>query len=216
MAQTIQLWGATYYNTPAVNLPTTNGTARFTDTTPTTAVETDVASGKIFMKADGSQATGTASGGGGIGTLLATKSLGTVQQTSTNATNLNQSVSFTGAYAYDGLIVETSVDTQTNNRHTATVRWILLTASSNVSTKNGSALATATWNSRLSSSGVTTTRSSTTVYGVYPNSVTISSDSGGTATIPMYARLNNTQTGTINGAYTVRVYGFKLYDMIGG
>ena len=63
MAQTIQLWGATYYNTPAVNLPTTNGTARFTDTTPTTAGEADVASGKIFMKADGSQATGTASGG---------------------------------------------------------------------------------------------------------------------------------------------------------
>lgn len=66
MAQNITLMGASYQNVPAVLLPKTGGgQARFTDTTPTTAVESDVASGKIFIKADGSQATGTASGGGG-------------------------------------------------------------------------------------------------------------------------------------------------------
>lgn len=67
MAQNLTLWnGATYNDVPAVMLPKTGGgQARFTDTTPTTAVESDVASGKIFIKADGSQATGTASGGGG-------------------------------------------------------------------------------------------------------------------------------------------------------
>ena len=36
------------------------------DLTSTTAVESDVASGKVFFKNDGTQATGTASGGGGV------------------------------------------------------------------------------------------------------------------------------------------------------
>lgn len=68
MAKNITLLGASYSDVPAVNLPQTGGgTARFTDTSVTTAVESDVASGKIFIKADGSQATGTGSGGGGGG-----------------------------------------------------------------------------------------------------------------------------------------------------
>lgn len=73
MAQSIRLWGATYSNVPGVDLPkSTSGTARFTDTSVTTAVESDVASGKIFIKADGTQATGTASGGGGGGVQIGT------------------------------------------------------------------------------------------------------------------------------------------------
>ena len=66
MPKNVTLMGASYSNVPAVNLPQTGGgTARFTDTSPTTAVESDVASGKVFFKADGSQATGSNSGGGG-------------------------------------------------------------------------------------------------------------------------------------------------------
>ena len=65
MAQSITWLGASYSDVPAVTLPKTGGgTARFTDATPTTAVESDVASGKVFVKADGSLGTGTASGGG--------------------------------------------------------------------------------------------------------------------------------------------------------
>ena len=61
MAQNVTVAGASYSAVPAVDLPKTGGgTATFTDTSPTTAVESDVASGKIFFKADGSQATGTA------------------------------------------------------------------------------------------------------------------------------------------------------------
>ena len=66
MAQTVDLWGATYTNVPALDVPSGNSTARFTDTSPTTAVDSDVASGKIYFKADGTQSTGTASGGGTI------------------------------------------------------------------------------------------------------------------------------------------------------
>ena len=71
MAQNITLLGASYADVPAVELPKTGGgTATFTDTSPTTAVDSDVASGKIYFKSDGTQSTGTASGGGGAGVVV--------------------------------------------------------------------------------------------------------------------------------------------------
>lgn len=149
----------------------------------------------------------------GIGTLLATKSLGTISTTSTTATDTGQTVSVSGINGYDLLIVETSVDTKTNSRHASTMQCIWLTASSTIGTKNGSAIATATMNDKLSSSGTATSRSSTTKYGIYVYSVSISS---GSATLTIYERYNNTQTGTINGSYTTRVYGVNLYNLIGG
>ena len=64
MAQNITLLGASYSDVPAVMLPKTGGGfARFDDATPTTAVDGDVAQGKIYLRADGSLGTGTGSGG---------------------------------------------------------------------------------------------------------------------------------------------------------
>lgn len=215
MAQNITLMGATFQNCPAVLLPKQGGgTARFDDASVTTATAADVASGKIFLAANGTITTGTNSGGGGSGlTPLATLSMGTISTSSTQAANTNKSISVSGINSYDALVVETSVDTKTNNRHAATVGFIWLTASSAVGTKDAGTIATAKWNCKLSSTGTATTRASTTAYGIYPNSITISN---GTASIPMYQRYNSTQTGTINGTYTARVYGLKLYDLIGG
>ena len=66
MAQNITLLGASYTAVPAVQLPKTGGgTARFDDASITTATAADVASGKVFLAADGTITTGTASGGGG-------------------------------------------------------------------------------------------------------------------------------------------------------
>lgn len=66
MAKNITLMGASYSDVPAVQLPQTGGgTAMFTDVTGTTAVASDVASGKVFFDANGTQTTGTSSGGGG-------------------------------------------------------------------------------------------------------------------------------------------------------
>ena len=107
MAQSISLWGATYNNVPAVTLPkSTSGTATFTDTSVTTAVESDVASGKIFIKADGTQAEGTASGGGGTVTVAtATKTLSATAS----------SISFTGLSGNPtSFVVTSSADIATN------------------------------------------------------------------------------------------------------
>ena len=58
----ITIWGASYTNVPACTLPKTGGgTVRFTDTSVTTATTGDVANGKVFVKADGTQDTGTLS-----------------------------------------------------------------------------------------------------------------------------------------------------------
>lgn len=66
MAQDITLWGATFLAAPAVELPKSGGgTAVFADPSPINTVAADVASGKTFMKADGTLGTGTNSGGGG-------------------------------------------------------------------------------------------------------------------------------------------------------
>lgn len=69
MAQNISLLGALYSAVPGILLPKQGGgTALFTDVTPTTAVASDVAQGKVFFDASGDQKTGTASGGGSVQT----------------------------------------------------------------------------------------------------------------------------------------------------
>ena len=216
MSQNITLMVASYSAVPAVTLPKTGGgTATFTDVTDTTAAASDVASGKYFYTAAGVRTQGTSSGGGGTSnfTLLGSKSLGTISTSSTTDTDTGQTIVVTGWNDYDLLVCECSVDTQTNNRHTCSTRTAWLTASSNVTTKNGCTFATATWNSKRSSSGTTTTRAGTTAYGVYAKAGTIS---GTNLTITIYQRYNSTSTGTINGSYTMRVYGVKIYDLIGG
>ena len=215
MAQNITLLGASYSDVPAVTLPKTGGgTASFTDVTDTTAAASDVASGKYFYTASGVRTQGTASGGGGSGlTLLKTYSLGTLSTSSTSAADTGKSMTVTGYNDYDLLVVDVSVDTPTNGRHTSTVSFVLLTGTSSVSTKNTYTVGSNKWNSKLSSSGTGSTRQSTSAYGVYVNAATVSSS---TMTLTFYYRYNSNSTGTLNGTYTARVYGVKLYDLIGG
>lgn len=219
MAQNITLLGASYSAVPAVTLPKTGGgTATFTDVTDTTAAAADVASGKYFYTAAGVRTQGTASGGGGTDrlVLIQTTSIGSLSTSSTSAADTGKTVSLastTGWQNYDLLIVDISVNTKTNGRHTSTVTGVLLTGTSNVSTKNTYTVMGNKWNSKLGSTGTASTRQSTTAYGVYINAASASSN---TLTLTVYYRYNSNSTGTLNGTYTARVYGVKLIDLIGG
>ena len=162
---------------------------------------------------------GTYTGGGG-GTdrlvLLQTTSIGSLSTSSTSGTDTGKTVSLaqsTGWQNYDLLLVDISVDTTTNGRHTSTVTPVILTGTSNVSTKNTYTVGSNKWNSKLGSTGTASTRQSTTAYGVYINSASVSSN---TLTLTVYYKYNSNNTGTLNGTYTARVYGIKLIDLIGG
>lgn len=219
MAQNITIMGASYSAVPAVTLPKTGGgTASFTDVTDTTAAAGDVATGKYFYTAEGVRTQGTASGGGGSDrlVLLQTTAIGSLSTSSTSAADTGKTISLaqsTGWQDYDLLLVDISVDTKTNGRHTSTVTPVLLTGTSNVSTKNTYTVASNKWNSKLGSTGTASTRQSTSAYGVYINAASASSN---TLTLTVYYRYNSNSTGTLNGTYTARVYGIKLIDLIGG
>lgn len=219
MAQDITLLGASYSAVPSVNLPKTGGgTASFVDVTDTTAAAADVASGKYFYSSAGVRTQGTSSGGGGTDrlVLIQTTSIGSLSTSSTSGTDTGKTVSCastTGWANYDLLLVDISVDTATNGRHTSTVTPVLLTGTSNVTTKNTYTVGSNKWNSKLGSTGTASTRQSTTAYGVYINAASVSNN---TLNMTVYYKYNNNSTGTLNGTYTARVYGIKLIDLIGG
>ena len=217
MAQSISLQGATYSDVPSVLLPKSGGgTASFVDVTDTTATAADVANTKYFYTAAGIRTQGTASGGGGGGsglTLLKTYALGALSTSSTSAIDTGKSMTVTGYNDYDVLVVDVSVDTTTNGRHTSTVSFVILTGTSDVTTKNVYTVAGNKWNSKLGSDGTASTRQSTSGYGVYVNSASVKSS---TMTLAFHYRYNSNSTGTLDGTYTARVYGLKLYELIGG
>lgn len=98
MAQNITLLGASYSAVPAVTLPKTGGgTAKFTDVTGTTAAASDVANGKIFFDANGTQQTGTASGGSSMN-VQAYIGTATRKANSYGATDAKLTVAKAGTY----------------------------------------------------------------------------------------------------------------------
>lgn len=152
-------------------------------------------------------------GGGGIGTLLHTESLGQVSSSSTTATSLDITLSVDANNEYDILIVEVSNDTPEAGKHLATASVVFVTGQTRITSKDTTAIATAKWHCKIDSSGVVGSRTSTTAYGIYPSSVTANYQSG-KVSIPLYVRYNAQTTSAIDSTYTARVYGISLYDLI--
>lgn len=87
MAKNVTIAGAAYSAVPSIDVPQTGGgTASFFDVSDTTATASDVAQGKVFYAADGTETTGTASGGSSW-TLLSQDDF-EVSTTSTSAGNV--------------------------------------------------------------------------------------------------------------------------------
>jgi hypothetical protein len=119
-------------------------------------------------------------------------------------------VTVNGVNDYDLLIVQTTIDDYTTlyGLH-ATTAFVALVGETNVTTKNKARIADLKQNLIADSNKKTRkTIQNTTAYGIYPYSVSISS---GTVTMKMYGRYSSSYTDTINGDYTTRVYGIKLY-----
>lgn len=156
------------------------------------------------------------SGGGGGLTKIGTLSIGNISTSSTQAADTGKSLELAvSAYSgYDMLICVCHTSTHTNGRHVATIRVVNFSATSAVSTKTSTQIATSTQHWKLSSGGTMTMRSGTTPYGVYVNAATLSTSSPQTLTLTIYQRYNSTSTGTINGNYVLDVYGVKIQDYI--
>lgn len=156
-------------------------------------------------------------GGGGIGTLLLTQTLGAVSTTSTSAIDLGITLTVPNINSYDILLVESSRSATDYNRHISTVALVVLLNSDSPGCEE--AKATSLISTRIQfkmgsgSSAFLQSRASNSAYGIYPFSCTISN---GTATMPMKATYNSTNTGTINGDYTTRVYGINLCELFIG
>ena len=153
------------------------------------------------------------SGGGGAGKfeLLATHSLGTITTSSGTSSTVGW-YDATGVYGYDALYVSVMIDQKPTEAgvYIGSGSFVVMVTNSfqNIS---GAAICTNkfVWKSDATYGATSTT--DTNVYGIYPTSVSITATDNGTASFKVVDRYNSS-TGTINAAYTMKVYGIKLYD----
>lgn len=209
MAQNITLMGANYTAVPGVQLPKTGGgTALFTDVTPTTATAADVASGKLFFTADGTQTTGTASGGGGSSyTLLGSTDI-TTSYTSTQAGSAGQLTIGTSAWTKDSIIY-----VRIRDKAGKRAGYFLGSDSFfiNYQKANNSSSAL-TYAGRLIHRYSTSNQyglyngSTTAGYGVYGYDINTS------GRVRIYQRYNSNYSLTINGTYHIEVYALDFPD----
>lgn len=206
MAQNITLMGASYSAVPAVTLPKTGGgTARFDDATITTATASDVASGKLFLAADGTITTGTSSGGGGSSwEFLGSKTLN-VSTTSTSESQVgNIYIPSLASDIYTSTAV-LWVRVRDLNGKRAGYFYGSDTIFVNSNAANGS---TSSFDgcansviSVTSGGGYSTTYGR---YGVYAKQVASNGQ------INIFRRYNNNYSKTINGSFEIKAYRLAL------
>lgn len=197
----ISFMGAVYSDVPAVTFPDAGGgVARFDDASITTATASDVASGKVFLAADGTITTGTSSGGGGSSSW--TKVAETSYQVSTTGTAAATVATWETGHSElwtDEKFVYVRI------RDTAGKRAGYFYGSDQFFLYTGTATSTtvsARFYIRYSSSGtyITSGTGGSTGYGLYAD--TLYSD----GSIRIRQRYHAGNSLTINGTYKVEVY----------
>lgn len=152
-------------------------------------------------------------GGGGSDMILLTeKSLGNVSVTSTSETVVG-TVSFTSDTDYDMYIAVISRSEVQGNYHYATASTLLRIGTSNRATDgpgNTSYANSSRWNCTANSNGTINTAQSGR--GLYIGNLT---RQGTETTLTIAGIYNSSGTKTINGEYSIQVYGINLYGLIG-
>ena len=208
----ISFMGAVYSDVPAVILPDAGGgVARFDDASITTATASDVASGKVFLAADGTITTGTSSGGGGSSSW--TKVAETSYQVSTTSTSAETVATWeTG----DSSIWTSDKWVYVRTRDTAGKRngyfYGTDTFFYNVNPINDTALTSVASAIRITKRYkddlvYTTATNGSTGSGVYPDTIYKNGN------IRIRKRYNSSSSYTVDGTYKVEVY---LLDPAGG
>lgn len=211
MSQNISLLGATYSAVPAVLLPKQGGgTARFDDASVTTAVASDVASGKKFLAADGTITTGTASGGGGQSsyTLIGSAEVTLTNYTTTGGRSQATITVSPSAWQHAKIIYVRIRDKagKRAGRFYGTDTYLICANEANGSTSDQTNGCSFCLRYTTSSKLEIQPTGGATRYGLFGYSIKTD------GTVPIWARYNSTYTLTMDGTYKVEVYALAWPD----
>ncbi len=148
--------------------------------------------------------------------LLKEVSLGHLTTSSTSATDTGIDVTLASSTHwadYDLFVVDVSTDTDITEGLLSTASFILATGSTVITTKSTINLGYHSWTCIKKVNGQIYSRDNTSYVGIYPRYATAS---GSDLKFDVYYAYNSSTTGTIDSTYTLRVYGIKLVDLIGG
>lgn len=148
--------------------------------------------------------------------LLKEVSLGHLSTSSTSSTDTGIDVSLLSSTHwadYDLLIVDVSTDTDITSGLLSTDSFILATGSTVITAKSSINIVYESWNCIKLTNSKISSRKIDGKAGIYPKNALAS---GSELKFDVYYNYNSSNTGTIDSSYTLRVYGIKLVDLIGG